>query len=299
MHASAVAQASEHEVTAADYCKLLNQEAVTDEQYLYNEAMGTDPEAACIFRLGAPGKYFYQVIAGREKFPIPYVPEAGKNDYCRTMNAVAFYAEEHSAGEDFPASNQLFFCVIPPTSTSLLMLPPASSVAESITKADVDIFAEATVTAIMTFFVGTSRLGRADEVQTFRTEQELEASEDNFFRESETPSHTEPMHLSDTVERQYLTEDMPSVAARETSNSTIHETVNTLVKLYTRHRRLRSNLVNAIAYTFYNSIEQNASSLWKWATEREPTDHETSVFVNEQTRLLPSSIGKKYGATLE
>ncbi|MFI0348405.1 MAG: hypothetical protein ACH346_06545 [Chthoniobacterales bacterium] len=43
--------------------------------------METDPEAVSILRLGRPGEYFYQVIGGRENFPVTYVSEIQKEHY--------------------------------------------------------------------------------------------------------------------------------------------------------------------------------------------------------------------------
>ena len=77
-HAQVGANTSEHEATATEYCKFLNQYAASDPDHLYDEKMGADPEAACILRLGTPKKYFYEVIAGRENIPISFVSEIGR-----------------------------------------------------------------------------------------------------------------------------------------------------------------------------------------------------------------------------
>ncbi|MFI0348497.1 MAG: hypothetical protein ACH346_07025, partial [Chthoniobacterales bacterium] len=60
-------------VMAGDYCDFLNVVAKTDPSHLYDDAISTDPEAASILRSGRPGKYHYEVIAGRENVPIAYV----------------------------------------------------------------------------------------------------------------------------------------------------------------------------------------------------------------------------------
>ncbi|MFI0347480.1 MAG: hypothetical protein ACH346_01725, partial [Chthoniobacterales bacterium] len=66
--------AQEHQqVTASDYCDFLNDTAVADPHHLYNEQMSSDPQAACIVRVGVPGRWHYEVIAGRENYPIHYV----------------------------------------------------------------------------------------------------------------------------------------------------------------------------------------------------------------------------------
>ncbi|MFI0348455.1 MAG: hypothetical protein ACH346_06805 [Chthoniobacterales bacterium] len=74
------------EVTAAQYCDFLNQNAATDLSHLYDDSMATDPEAACIVRVGAPGRWHYQVIASRENFPVVYVNGINEARYCETEN---------------------------------------------------------------------------------------------------------------------------------------------------------------------------------------------------------------------
>ncbi|MFI0347300.1 MAG: hypothetical protein ACH346_00815 [Chthoniobacterales bacterium] len=69
-------------ITAATYCSFLNSAAAAiDEHYLYNEAMGEDPNIACITRTGGPGQWHYEVIAGREDIPITYVNYLNKTFY--------------------------------------------------------------------------------------------------------------------------------------------------------------------------------------------------------------------------
>ena len=65
--------ASTYEVTAAQYCSFLNKNAINDPDNLFDEKMETDPGTACILRFETAGKHSYQVIAGRENFPICYV----------------------------------------------------------------------------------------------------------------------------------------------------------------------------------------------------------------------------------
>ncbi|MFI0347209.1 MAG: hypothetical protein ACH346_00340, partial [Chthoniobacterales bacterium] len=64
---------NKEEVTASDYCEFLNVAAATDEFHLYDEKMLADPEKACIARVGTPGRWHYEVIAGRENSPIQYI----------------------------------------------------------------------------------------------------------------------------------------------------------------------------------------------------------------------------------
>ncbi|MFI0347619.1 MAG: hypothetical protein ACH346_02435 [Chthoniobacterales bacterium] len=69
------------QVTAAQYCDFLNHVAATDSPHLYDEAISVDPEVASILRVGASGQRQYEVIAGRENFPICYVNEFDKAYY--------------------------------------------------------------------------------------------------------------------------------------------------------------------------------------------------------------------------
>ncbi|MFI0347855.1 MAG: hypothetical protein ACH346_03640 [Chthoniobacterales bacterium] len=71
--------ANKKEVTAAEYSDFLNRTAATDPHHLYDEKIGTDPEAACIKRVIRSGKFYYELIAGREDFPVRYVSEQAKD----------------------------------------------------------------------------------------------------------------------------------------------------------------------------------------------------------------------------
>ncbi|MFI0348117.1 MAG: S8 family serine peptidase, partial [Chthoniobacterales bacterium] len=75
------------QVTAAQYCDFLNHVATEDLHHLYDEKMATDPQAACIVRVGAPGGYRYKVIAGRGDFPISYVTWLDEARYCNWLEA--------------------------------------------------------------------------------------------------------------------------------------------------------------------------------------------------------------------
>ncbi|MFI0348009.1 MAG: hypothetical protein ACH346_04455, partial [Chthoniobacterales bacterium] len=59
---SASAYTSASLVIATEYCAFLNQTAAADPDHLYDEAMSTDLESACIVRVGAPGRWHYEVI---------------------------------------------------------------------------------------------------------------------------------------------------------------------------------------------------------------------------------------------
>lgn len=69
------------QLSASDYCNFLNQLPLNESNFLYDEKMGTDVHAACIVREGKPENYHYQVIAGRENFPIRYVSFFDKKAY--------------------------------------------------------------------------------------------------------------------------------------------------------------------------------------------------------------------------
>ncbi|MFI0347610.1 MAG: hypothetical protein ACH346_02390, partial [Chthoniobacterales bacterium] len=77
-------------VKASECCDFLNQTAVSDPNHLYDQHIATDPDAACIVRLGRSGKYFYQVIAGRENFPVTYVDFPDEEKYCAQTGDALF-----------------------------------------------------------------------------------------------------------------------------------------------------------------------------------------------------------------
>ncbi|MFI0347945.1 MAG: hypothetical protein ACH346_04120, partial [Chthoniobacterales bacterium] len=97
--AQALATASTHEVTASEYCNFLNHIAPSDAipaaeihdnvelNPVYDEHMAFDPVASCIARLGAPGRWHYEVIVGRENFPITFVSEQTALNYCTWKNS--------------------------------------------------------------------------------------------------------------------------------------------------------------------------------------------------------------------
>ncbi|MFI0348155.1 MAG: hypothetical protein ACH346_05230, partial [Chthoniobacterales bacterium] len=87
------------QVTAANYCNFLNHRATaSDPDHLYSEAMGHDPLAACIARSGAPGRWHYEVVAGRESYPIYYVSKL----------AQASYADRLQLSSSSPSSTSTF-----------------------------------------------------------------------------------------------------------------------------------------------------------------------------------------------
>lgn len=89
---SPAAQSIARVVTANDYANFLNRAATNniplhsadsiEADHLYSEKIESDPEAACLIRVGNPGQYSYQVIAGRENFPVMYVTELNQESYC-------------------------------------------------------------------------------------------------------------------------------------------------------------------------------------------------------------------------
>ncbi|MFI0347915.1 MAG: hypothetical protein ACH346_03960 [Chthoniobacterales bacterium] len=110
-------------VTAAEYCDFLNQNAASDPDNLFDEKMEANPETACVVRLGTPGKYYYQVIAGRGNFPVMYVNDLGKEKYCTEKDNIISNDDEDCDGSlksnlrgfavDGPASAILTFASAP------------------------------------------------------------------------------------------------------------------------------------------------------------------------------------------
>ncbi|MFI0348126.1 MAG: hypothetical protein ACH346_05080, partial [Chthoniobacterales bacterium] len=87
-------EVTKYQVTASDYCEFLNQVAtVSDSHHFYEEKMGHDPLVACITRVGAPGRWHYDVVAGRENYPIHYVSELAQASYADRLQAVISCAD--------------------------------------------------------------------------------------------------------------------------------------------------------------------------------------------------------------
>ncbi|MFI0348322.1 MAG: hypothetical protein ACH346_06105, partial [Chthoniobacterales bacterium] len=72
-------------VTANEYAAFLNEVAKTDSYNLYDSAIGTDPSTATILRVGTPGNYSYEVLAGREESPVSYVNGDSAMRFCDWM----------------------------------------------------------------------------------------------------------------------------------------------------------------------------------------------------------------------
>ncbi|MFI0348652.1 MAG: hypothetical protein ACH346_07820 [Chthoniobacterales bacterium] len=162
VHLYGQVHADEHEITAANYCDFLNKKAVNDEQHFYNDEMGSDPDAACIMRRGHPGEYFYEVIAGRENFPISYINEISKEDYCNYFQNTQLSDEQKTSLSQLDpllTSNVNNFW-IPTMPTSLfLMMTPTDLAGASTTVEELETFSEIASLAAMTFLVGNIRLG--------------------------------------------------------------------------------------------------------------------------------------------
>ena len=120
------------QVTATQYCDFLNYAAASDFDHLYDESMSTDPEAASILRTGTPGSYHYEVIAGRENFPITYVSAYAQSAFC---NEQGFSDDDENFNEDaFLKSNRIdFYAAVsaPPNQVSLLPVAVAAAAVAS------------------------------------------------------------------------------------------------------------------------------------------------------------------------
>ncbi|MFI0348106.1 MAG: hypothetical protein ACH346_04975, partial [Chthoniobacterales bacterium] len=116
-------------VTAAQYCKFLNSAAAeSDPNHLYDAKMESDPEVACIARRGAPGRWYYTVIAGRENFPIGYVNEVDEEKYSLEQDLPT--TQNQQATTSFLKSNLRGFAV-DISSLPMLTLAAAASTSSS------------------------------------------------------------------------------------------------------------------------------------------------------------------------
>ncbi|MFI0348621.1 MAG: hypothetical protein ACH346_07665 [Chthoniobacterales bacterium] len=68
-------------VTAREYCQFLNNSPSNYSDYRYDDVMSSGPDSASILRQGKPGGYFYEVIAGRENYPVYYVSFSNEKLY--------------------------------------------------------------------------------------------------------------------------------------------------------------------------------------------------------------------------
>ncbi|MFI0347905.1 MAG: hypothetical protein ACH346_03905, partial [Chthoniobacterales bacterium] len=116
-------------VTASDYCDFLNHAASSDADHLYSQAMASDPSTVSIARVGTPGRWHYQVIAGQENFPIGYVNEVDEEKYSLEQNLPT--TENQQLTTSFLKSNLSSFEVAMPPMTAMLTLASSSPTSTS------------------------------------------------------------------------------------------------------------------------------------------------------------------------
>lgn len=159
-------------VTAVEYCDFLNDHAVTDSEYYYDQAMSVDPQSACIIRSGTPGNYFYEVIEGRENFPICYVNKFDEEKYATVLKSIIANDEQNSpisceSSERSLKSNQSSFQVALLNTNQMLSL--VTSVSSE--KNDSLLNASATTIAkICLIFAGGMMLKEGEEAMISRRE---------------------------------------------------------------------------------------------------------------------------------
>ncbi|MFI0348712.1 MAG: hypothetical protein ACH346_08145, partial [Chthoniobacterales bacterium] len=114
-------------VTATQYSDFLNQFAAgSDPNHLYNEAMGSDPTTASIVRVGEPGRWHYEVIAGRENCPICYVSHLAQANYADRLQFSSSSPSStstfnfNSQIEDVTCNNDTFEVEVPSTMLTLV-----------------------------------------------------------------------------------------------------------------------------------------------------------------------------------
>ena len=116
-------------VTASEYAHFLNQKAVTDAQHFYNDAMGSDPQTACIARVSTSGNFHYDVIAGRGNFPVPYVNEVAKQAFLNWSQNIQLGDEQKTpishllSPISYLASNQTDLCIMGNDASLSLTVP--------------------------------------------------------------------------------------------------------------------------------------------------------------------------------
>ncbi|MBX9743288.1 MAG: formylglycine-generating enzyme family protein [Chthoniobacterales bacterium] len=89
------------DVTAQQYCAFLKAVATNNDRYeLYDTNMGSDSNIACITRIGETNPYDYEVIPGREKFPITYISGVRAASFCNWIE------NGQPLGEEGPGTTQ-------------------------------------------------------------------------------------------------------------------------------------------------------------------------------------------------
>lgn len=185
-------------VTASEYADFLNQTASTDQEHFYPETMKNDISAASIIRLGKPGSYVYQVIAGRENLPVFYLNENDRNPFCDRVLAMQPATKENT--EPFLASNHLDFRIALQNEASHLSMIPFGgfSTAGVISEETLETVS---LPALLIILLGEVRLGRfqSSEIQRSNTTEPAYhplPQEDSI--EPPTPQRRDPLSETST-----------------------------------------------------------------------------------------------------
>lgn len=104
-------------VRASDYCHFLNNMALSGESSFYNEAMGSDPDTACIVPIETAGAFHYEVIEGREEASVKYVSSINKENYDHWVNTNNFtrnqlHIQREEGADCQLASNKVDFSLL-------------------------------------------------------------------------------------------------------------------------------------------------------------------------------------------
>ncbi|MFI0348078.1 MAG: hypothetical protein ACH346_04820, partial [Chthoniobacterales bacterium] len=138
-------------VTVRDYCDFLNYSAVTDEHHLYDNAMASDPNAASIERIGEPGGYRYEVIAGRENLPITYLNEFAQEFYRNWLQHGELITNEENSNDCLKTNTKHFEVTSSETSLLTLVAAPTSNATPSSNSYWSDAVAAAGIIAFTAF----------------------------------------------------------------------------------------------------------------------------------------------------
>ncbi|MFI0348359.1 MAG: hypothetical protein ACH346_06310, partial [Chthoniobacterales bacterium] len=130
-YASAQAQVSTcvKVVTAAQYCDFLNHIATErDLAHLYNEAMTSDPTTTSIARVGEPGRWYYEVIAGRENFLINYVNrQQAEASFAGRLQAAGYRLQEEANDNYLSCNSDTFEVEVSSPMLTLVSSSPTST----------------------------------------------------------------------------------------------------------------------------------------------------------------------------
>lgn len=219
-------------VTAAQYVAILNSVASTDPDHLYDQAMGSDPNVACIIRSGTAGNYYYELIAGRESLPVRYVNNIDQA-YYEAAESISPTAPSTAAEENSDLSlksNKRGIQITSPTaapSLSLCLNETTPSLGEDI----LGIEKGAVISAVTTVALGMLFPEAAERLAGAEAAEDLTVEELRITAENTTALSTAGKNASiritaaraDDIEDHFFLTNSAASPTEENSPGRLHE----------------------------------------------------------------------------